>query len=113
MLPASTVASIELHFDWPSHGRRLTLGAIQVRGDESLELMADRLWLELLRVSRQLQLDSPRHFHGVTLEWHGPRGDPLRASIEPRVSSDDRELRGRLRALLEDFLPSTRRGTEI
>ncbi|QDU66029.1 hypothetical protein [Engelhardtia mirabilis] len=97
-------AALDLYVEWPTHGRSLQLGEVQVREGEPTEAIPQRVWTELLRVADSLGVSSPCLFRAIRLEWPSRGGTAGRLLLHP----NPREGAGALRRELASAL-----GTEL
>lgn len=75
ILPRSDGApTIEMSFQWPEHGKPLTLGAVEPAEGRTIDQLVDDLWTETTRVSEAVGLSSPARLQAIHLSWVSANG---------------------------------------
>lgn len=98
--PPGVRASLDLHIEWPTHGRSLQLGEVDVRPGEPVETVLDHVWHELSRVADELGVANPAAFRAVRIEWQAPDGRVGRVLVHPDSRVDPALLQDELVASL-------------
>lgn len=94
--PSRPTASLDLHVEWPTHGRCLQLGEVTVSEGEAIDGVLQRVWHELLRIAADLGVSNPAQFRAIRLEWPARGGTAGRLAIHPNPLEGGESLRREL-----------------